>query len=122
MAELVSPKPLIWVGSSRRDLRAMPDAVQSRIGYALYVAQLGGKHRDAKPLRGYGGAGTVEIVADHHGDAFRCVYTVRYATSVYVLHVFQKKSKTGRQMPALDKRLIEQRLREAEAIERGDRE
>jgi len=98
----------------------MPDAVQSRMGYALYVAQLGGKHRDAKPLRGFGGAGTVEIVADHRGDAFRCVYTVRFAASVYVLHVFQKKSKTGREMPTLDKRLIEQRLREAEAIERGD--
>lgn len=62
----------------------------------------------------------MEFVADHRGDAFRCIYTVRFATAVYVLHVFQKKSKSGREMPALDKRLIEHRLREAEAIERGD--
>src|SRR5215468_2558278 len=72
MVEDRPPKPLIWIGSSRRDLRAMPDAVQSRIGYALYAAQLGGKHRDAKPLRGFGGAGIIEIVTDHHGDAYRC--------------------------------------------------
>lgn len=120
MVEPTPLRPLIWIGSSRRDLRTMPEAVQSRMGYALYVAQQGGRHRDAKPLRGFGGAGTVEFVADHRGDAFRCIYTVRFATAVYVLHVFQKKSKSGREMPALDKRLIEHRLREAEAIERGD--
>ncbi len=97
----------------------MPNAVQSRMGYALYVAQQGGKHRDAKPLKGFGGGSVVEIVADYDGDTFRCVYTVRFAGSVYVLHVFQKKSKTGRQAPKADMNLIKLRLREAELIARG---
>jgi phage-related protein len=101
----------------------MPDEVKSHLGYALYVAQLGGKHRDAKPLKGFGGAGVVEIVKDHRGDTFRSVYTVRFAGAVYVLHVFQKKSKTGRETPKADINLIELRLRlrEAERIAKGER-
>lgn len=66
-------KPVIWVGSSRRDFRTLPNEVKSHMGYALYVAQQGGKHRDAKPLKGFGGAGVVEIVKDHRGDTFRTV-------------------------------------------------
>ena len=121
MIELPSPKPVIWIGPSRRDFRALPGEVKSRMGYALYVAQLGGKHRDAKPLKGFGGAGVVEIVADHQGDTFRAVYTVRFAAAVYVLHVFQKKAKRGRATPKFEMKLIEQRLRDAERIERGGR-
>lgn len=94
----------------------MPDEVQARMGYALYVAQQGAKHRDAKPLKGFGGAGVVEIVTDHRGDTFRCIYTVRFAGSVYVLHVFQKKSKAGRATPKHEMDLIARRLREAERI------
>lgn len=90
------------------------------MGYALYVAQQGGKHRDAKPLKGFGGAGVVEIVTDFDGDTFRAVYTIRLAGAVYVLHVFQKKSKTGRATPRLEMDLIEQRLREAERISQGE--
>ena len=89
------------------------------MGYALYVAQLGDKHRDAKPLRGFGGAGVLEIVSDHQGDTFRCVYTVRIGTSVYVLHAFQKKSKSGRETPKTEIDLIRRRLRDAENHERG---
>jgi len=91
------------------------------MGYALYVAQRGGKHRDAKTLSGFGGAGMVEVVKDYRGDTFRAVYTLRYAGVVYVLHAFQKKSKTGRETPRRDIELIKQRLREAEQIakERG---
>lgn len=107
-------KPVIWVGSSRRDLREFPDLVKDHLGYALYIAQCGGKHRDAKTLTGFGGAGVVEIIKDYRGDAFRAVYTVRYAGAVYVLHAFQKKSKTGRQTPRRDMELVKQRLREAE--------
>ncbi len=81
------------------------------MGYALYVAQHGGKHRDTKTLRGFGGAGVVEVVTDFRGDTFRAVYTLRYAKAVYVLHAFQKKSTTGR-----DIELIKLRLREAEKI------
>ncbi len=86
------------------------------MGYALYIAQTGGKHRDAKTLSGFGGAGVVEVVTDHRGDTFRAVYTLRYAGAVYVLHAFQKKSKKGRATPQRDMELIRQRLREAEQI------
>jgi phage-related protein len=120
MMELPAPKPVIWIGSSREDFRALPEEVKSRMGYALYVAQLGDKHRDAKPLKGFGGAGVVEIVADHRGDTFRAVYTVRLAAAVYVLHVFQKKAKKGRATPKFEMKLIEQRLRQAEQIEQEE--
>jgi phage-related protein len=98
----------------------MPDEVQADFGYALYVAQLGGTHRLAKPLEGFGGAGVVEIVKAHRGDAFRCVYTVRLAGSVYVLHAFQKKSTKGRATPKAEIELIKRRLREAEKLARGE--
>jgi phage-related protein len=116
MAAELFLKPVIWVGSSRKDLRAFPEPVQDHLGYALYVAQRGGKHRDAKTLSGFGGAGVVEVVNDFRGDTFRAVYTVRYAGAVYVLHAFQKKSKTGRETPRRDIALVKQRLREAEQI------
>jgi phage-related protein len=112
-------KPVVWVGSSLMDLRAFPEPVQDHMGYALYVAQRGGKHRDTKTLRGFGGAGVVEVIKDFRGDTFRAVYTVRHAEAVYVLHAFQKKSKTGRETPRRDMELIEQRLREAEQIAKG---
>jgi phage-related protein len=85
-----------------------------------YVAQQGGKHQDAKPLKGFGSAGVVEIVKDYQGDTFRAVYTVRFAGVVYVLHVFQKKSKKGSKTPKTDVELIKKRLREAEQIARGE--
>jgi phage-related protein len=111
-------KPVVWIGSSRKDLREFPDIVQDHMGYALYVAQQGGKHRDTKPLSGFGGA-VVEIIKDYRGDTFRAVYTLRYQEAVYVLHVFQKKSKTGRETPRRNMELIKQRLREAEQIAKG---
>ena len=108
-------------GSSLKDLREFPDAVQDHTGYVLFVAQQGGKHRGAKPLTGFGGAGVVEVVKDYRGDTFRAVYTLRYAGAVYVLHAFQKKSKTGRETPRGDIELIKQRLREAERIAKGEK-
>lgn len=106
----------MWLGSSLQAIREFPESVRDHIGYALYVAQRGGKHRDAKPLRGFGGAAVVEVVKDYRGDTFRAVYTVRYAATVYVLHAFQKQSKSGREAPKRDIELIKQRLREAEQI------
>jgi phage-related protein len=106
-------KVLIWLGSSRRDFVAFPDDVKSEMGYALFQAQAGGRHRKAKPLRGAGDAGVIEIIDDHRGDTFRTIYTVRYANAVYVLHAFQKKSKSGIATPKSDLDLVEQRLREA---------
>ena len=116
MNEGLSLKPFIWVGSSRNDLREFPAPVQDHMGYALYVAQRGGKHRNTKTLSGFGGAGVLEVIRDLRGDTFRAVYTVRFAGAVYVLHAFQKKSTTGRQTPRRDIELIRQRLREAEQI------
>ena len=104
-------KPLYWVASSLKDLRACPDDVQDVFGYALHLAQTGEKHPQAKPLKGYSGAGTLEVVEDHDGDTYRAVYTLEVAETVYVLHVFQKKSKRGIATPKRDMELIKSRLR-----------
>ena len=77
-------KPVAWIGASREDLREFPDDVQDTIGYALYVAQLGAKPPEAKPLRGYHGAGVLELVEDFDGATCRAGYTVRFAEAIYV--------------------------------------
>ena len=115
-------KPVSWVGASLKHLREFPAPVQDNIGYALYVAQRGGKHQDAKVLRGFGGAGVLEVITDYRGDTFRAVYTLKYAGVVFVLHAFQKKSKSGRETPRRDIELIRQRLREAEQMARGGKQ
>jgi phage-related protein len=107
-------KPAFFLGSSNADLRDCPDAVQNFIGYAIGFAQEGFKHDRAKPLKGFGGAGVLEVIANHHGDTYRAVYTMRFAEAVYVLHVFQKKSKSGIATPKHEIKLINRRLREAE--------
>jgi phage-related protein len=122
MTDEPSLKPVIWVGTSLKDLREFPEAVQDHVGYALYVAQRGGKHQDAKVLSGFGGAGVLEIIRDHRGDTFRAVYTLRYAGILFILHAFKKKSKTGRETPRRDIELIKQRLGEAEQIARGKKQ
>ena len=109
-----SPKPLTWVGSSKRDYLRFPEQVQDDMGYALYIAQMGERPKSAKPLKGFKGAGVLELVEDHAGDAYRAVYTVRFAERVYVLHAFQKKAKKGMATPKSEIRLVEQRLRAAE--------
>ena len=111
-----TPKPLIWIGSSRDDLSAFPDAVRGVMGHALYLAQCGRKHDDAKPLKGFGGAGVLEIISAISGEAWRTVYTVRLAGRVYVLHAFQKKSKRGAATPQADIELIRRRLKRAEEL------
>lgn len=80
----------------------------------MHLAQTGNKHEDAKPLKGFGGAGVLEIVSDHVGDTYRAVYTVKFDTAIYVLHAFQKKSKVGSKTPSIDMELIEKRLKVAE--------
>lgn len=107
-------KQVTWVGSSRRDLQTFPDEVQDEVGFALYQAQQGAKPSHAKPLSGFGGASVLEIVESHDGNAYRAVYTVRFEESVYVLHCFQKKSRSGISTPQSDIDLIRRRLREAE--------
>jgi len=105
--------PLFWIGTSKSDLRALPEAVQDEIGTALSVAQFGGKHPSAKPWRGQG-PGVFEIVEDYRGDAYRAAYTVRFHGAVYVLHVFQKKSPSGIKTSKADIELIARRLRWAQ--------
>lgn len=114
MNALSSIKPVVWIGSSRSDLASFPEDVKDAIGYALYIAQRGGKHADAKPLKGFGSAGTLEIVEEHASDTYRAVYTVRLAGRIYVLHVFQKKSKAGIKTPKPEIQLIRSRLKRAE--------
>ena len=105
------PKPVHWVAGAREDLRKLPTEVTREIGFALWMAQMGDKHRAAKPLRGFKGAGVLEIVEDHAGDTYRAVYTVRFARAIYVLHVFQKKSKTGIKTPKHELDLVNSRLK-----------
>ena len=85
-------KQVVWVGASRKDLKAFPRAVQRTFGVALFAAQLGETPPDAKVLKGFGGAGVLELIEDHRGATWRAVYTVRFAARIYVLHAFQKKS------------------------------
>ena len=103
-------KAVFWIGRALEDLRRFPEPVRREIGYALFVAQSGGKHPDAKPLRGFGGAGVLEIVENFDGKAYRAVYTVKFADAVYVLHAFQKKSKQGITTPIHEMELIRERL------------
>ena len=77
-------KPVHWMGSSLKDIRAMPSDVQDAFGHALYFAQIGDKHAGAKPLKGFRGAGVLEIVENHDGDTYRAVDTVRSVHAVYV--------------------------------------
>jgi len=97
----------------------MPDGIQDVFGYALHLAQTGKKFGQAKPLKGFGSAGVLEVVEDWHGDAYRAVYTVKFASAVYVLHCFQKKSTKGIATPKPDLDKIQERLKAAEAHATG---
>jgi phage-related protein len=109
-----APKPVRWVGTSLRELRSFPTSVKREIGHALFTAQQGETDPAAKPLKGFGGAGVIEIVASHRGNAWRAVYTVRFRDAIYVLHVFQKKSTKGIATPDREMDMVRRRLAEAE--------
>lgn len=104
-------RPLFWVGSSKKDLKALPADVQDVFGYALFLAQIGKKHPQAKPLSGFTGAGVLEVVEHEGRNSFRAIYTVTIGDGVYVLHCFQKKSKKGIETPKRDMILISSRLK-----------
>lgn len=106
-------KPLVWVASAKKDFDAFPVSAHREVGYALYLAQTGKKPADAKPLKGFGDAGVLEVVTSFDGDTFRTVYTVRFESAVYVLHAFQKKSKSGTATRKQDIDLIRKRLKAA---------
>lgn len=107
---MMNETPVHWVGSSKKDLLAFPEPVVTAIGYALGVAQLGGKHPHAKPWKGEGG-GVFEVIEDYSGDTYRAVYAVRFAGAIYVLHAFRKKSTKRIATASTDVAMIRARLR-----------
>jgi len=112
----VSRKPVVWVSSTRKDIQTLPAEVRRTFGNALDEAQKGGKHPDAKPLAGFGGANVLEVVDNFATDTFRALYTVRFEEAIYVLHVFQKKSMQGRKTPQRDLEVIRTRLQQAQVL------
>jgi phage-related protein len=116
------PRPLIWRGPSKTNFMAFPPTVQRQMGYALFLAQMGERHSTmAKTLSGFGGGAVIEVRESHDGNAYRAIYTVRYADAVYVLHAFQKKSKKGITTPKADIDLIEKRLKDLQKEMEGRR-
>lgn len=111
-------KQLMWIGSSRGDLKEFPEDVQDEVGYALYQAQLGYFPDGAKPLKGL--SGVIEIIEDFDKNTYRAVYATKLGDHLYVLHAFQKKSKKGIKTPREDIELIKQRLQTAKLIARGE--
>ena len=109
-------KSIAWMGSSKKDLLAMPEPVINTFGYALGLAQNGLSYPDAKTLTQFKST-VVEVLEDHDSDTFRAVYTARFEDTVYVLHCFKKKSPKQSELPKRDKETIELRLREVTAIE-----
>src|SRR5712691_11328127 len=109
----ISPKPVRWIGSAKEDLSAFPEDVKRRVGRALWDAQIGLKAPFAKPMKGFRGGGVLEVVDDFDGDTYRAIYTVQFALVVYVLHVFQKKSRKGIATPKSEIELIRRRLARA---------
>ena len=112
-------KKLFWLGSSKKDLKALPDEIQEIFGFALYQAQIGNKHSQTKVLKGFGSAAILEVVEDCNGGTFRAVYTVKFKETIYVLHCFQKKAKRGIETPKPDMDMINERLKAAEAHAKG---
>jgi len=109
-------RPLEWIGSSHKDLVALPEDVRRLFGFALSLAQAGDKHDSAKVLKGFGGAGVLEVVEDDGAGTYRAVYTVKFPEAVFVLHCFQKKSKRGVATPKEDMDIVHARLKTAEAF------
>lgn len=107
-------KPIIWVASTKRDLRLLEDEVKDEVGHALFLAQIGGKSEKAKPFKGFGSAAVLEIVEYNKGGTYRAVYTVKFKEVIAVLHVFQKKSTHGIKTPKQDIELIKNRYKLAE--------
>jgi phage-related protein len=109
-------KPLVWIGGSKKDLMLLPTEVRKFFGHALDFAQRGDQHGAAKVLKGFGGAGVLEVVEDDIGGTYRAVYTVKFEEAVFVLHCFQKKSKSGIATPKEDMEIIRAGLKVAEAL------
>lgn len=109
----IESRTIFWIGSSLKDITKMPQEVQDTFNFGLIQAAQGGQHVDAYPLKGFGGNSVLEIIEDHRNSTFRAVYTIRFKKAVYVLHVFQKKSKRKIATPKEEMDLVESRLKRA---------
>lgn len=109
-------KPLFWIGSSKKDLMTLPIGVRKFFGHALNFAQNGERHDAVKVLKGFGSAGVLEVVEDDADGTYRAIYTIKFKEAVFVLHCFQKKSKSGTATPKRDMEIIHARLKLAEAL------
>lgn len=112
-------KPLEWIGSSKKDLLAMPQEIRKMIGHSLHLAQIEEEDIDSKPLNGFGSAKVREIVKSDSEGTYRGIYTVKFEEAVYVLHIFKKKSKTGIKTPQQEINLIKSRLKDAEFLHKS---
>ncbi|MCL4229319.1 type II toxin-antitoxin system RelE/ParE family toxin [Candidatus Dependentiae bacterium] len=113
---IMKQKELIWVGSSKNDLKDCPEDIKDEMGYALRKVQQGEQPNNAKVLKGFGSAGVLEIISCDESGTYRTVYTVKMAEVVFVLHIFQKKSKQGIKTPKKEMDLVESRLKQAQQI------
>ena len=109
-------KAIKWIGSSYKDLLTLPEEVRREFGFALSLAQFGEKHINAKVLKGFSGAGVLEVIENDKGGTYRAVYTIKFVDTVFVLHCFQKKSKTGIETPKGDMNIIQSRIKLVEKI------
>ena len=109
-------KPVIWIGSSKKDIGKLPDEVRRDIGYALHLVQQGDGHSSIKPLTGKDLGGVYEIRSDNNTDTYRAVYAVNLGDAIYMLHVFQKKSKRGKATPRPDMNAVRARLKRAKEV------
>lgn len=113
MSEKLPVKSVVWMGNSLDSLQQFPDSVRNKMGYALYLAQIGQKHPSAKPLKGFSGTSVLEIVDNFDTNTYRAIYTVKFSSIIYVLHTFQKKSKKGIKTPKQDIDIVKKRLQAA---------
>lgn len=100
-------KPIIWVGTSKDDVRAFPDDARRSAGFQLDKVQHGEDPDDWKPMNAIG-VGVREIRIRDDNGAFRIIYVAKFADAVYVLHAFQKKTQKTR---ASDIEFAKQRLK-----------
>ena len=109
-------KPLVWIGTSKKDLMALPLKVRKFFGHVLDFAQHGEQHSAVKVLKGFGGAGVLEIIENDVGGTYRAVYTIKFAQAIFVLHCFQKKSKNGIATPKEEMEIVRSRLKFVDAL------
>lgn len=113
-------RPVIWLGNTKKNLLAFPEDVVQKIGYKIQLIQSGNIPTDTKPFRGVG-SGVFEIAIKHDKEAYRCVQALQLGNKIYILHVFQKKSKKGIETAKQDVDLIKQRYREARELDTNDK-